>query len=47
MDIDGTLLASADAQAASWLRVLQDFGYPVKHGQVRARVGMGQDRLLR
>lgn len=47
MDIDGTLLASADAQAASWLRVLQDFGYDVKYGQVRARIGMGQDRLLR
>src|SRR5450755_2200410 len=47
MDIDGTLLASADAQADSWLRVLQDFGYAVKYGQVRARVGMGQDRLLR
>jgi len=47
MDIDGTLLDSADAQAASWLRVLQDFGYEVKYGQVRARVGMGQDRLLR
>jgi len=47
MDIDGTLLASAEAQAASWLRVLQDFGYDVKYGQVRARIGMGQNRLLR
>jgi HAD superfamily hydrolase (TIGR01509 family) len=47
LDIDGTLLHSGDAQAESWLRVLQDFGYPVKWGQVRARVGMGQDRLLR
>jgi HAD superfamily hydrolase (TIGR01509 family) len=47
MDIDGTLLNSADAQAESWLRILEDFGYPVKIGQVRARVGMGQDRLLR
>ena len=47
MDIDGTLLDSAEAQAQSWLRVLQDFGYPVKYGQVRARIGMGQDRLLR
>ena len=47
LDIDGTLLHSANAQAESWLRVLQDFGYPVKWGQVRARVGMGQDRLLR
>ncbi|HEX3776171.1 MAG TPA: HAD family hydrolase [Polyangiaceae bacterium] len=47
MDIDGTLLASADAQASSWLRVLTEFGYAVKYGQVRARIGMGQDRLLR
>lgn len=47
MDIDGTLLDSANAQAQSWLRVLQDFGYEVKFGQVRARIGMGQDRLLR
>lgn len=47
MDIDGTLLDSANAQAESWLRVLQDFGYPVRLGQVRARVGMGRDRLLR
>jgi HAD superfamily hydrolase (TIGR01509 family) len=47
MDIDGTLLDSADAQAHTWLRLLQDFGYPVKYGQVRARIGMGQDRLLR
>jgi HAD superfamily hydrolase (TIGR01509 family) len=47
MDIDGTLLDSANAQAESWLRVLQDFGYPVRLGQVRARIGMGQDRILR
>jgi HAD superfamily hydrolase (TIGR01509 family) len=47
MDIDGTLLDSPNAQAQSWLRVLQDFGYAVKFGQVRARIGMGQDRLLR
>ncbi|HEY4103180.1 MAG TPA: HAD family hydrolase [Polyangiaceae bacterium] len=47
MDIDGTLLASADVQASSWLRVLTEFGCAVKYGQVRARIGMGQDRLLR
>jgi HAD superfamily hydrolase (TIGR01509 family) len=47
MDIDGTLLDSANAQAESWLRVLEDFGYPVKLGQVRARIGMGRDRVLR
>ncbi len=47
MDIDGTLLDSAEAQTQSWLRVLQDFGYAVQYRQVRARIGMGQDRLLR
>jgi beta-phosphoglucomutase-like phosphatase (HAD superfamily) len=47
MDIDGTLLDSAEAQARCWLRVLQDFGYAVDFGQVRARIGMGPDRILR
>ena len=46
MDIDGTLLDSAEAQTQSWLRVLRDFGYAVQYHQVRARLGMGQDRLL-
>jgi beta-phosphoglucomutase-like phosphatase (HAD superfamily) len=47
MDIDGTLLDSAEAQTQSWLRVLQDFGYGVEYRQVRARIGSGQDRILR
>lgn len=47
MDIDGTLLDSAEAQARSWLRVLQDFGYAVDYRQVRARIGLGADRMLR
>jgi beta-phosphoglucomutase-like phosphatase (HAD superfamily) len=47
MDIDGTLLNSAEAQTESWLRILQDFGYGVEYRQVRARIGMGQDRMLR
>jgi HAD superfamily hydrolase (TIGR01509 family) len=47
MDIDGTLLNSAEAQTQSWLRILQDFGYGVEYRQVRARIGMGQDRMLR
>lgn len=47
MDIDGTLLDSADAQAHCWLRVLQDFGYAVDFRQVRARIGLGPDRILR
>ena len=47
MDIDGTLLDSAEAQARCWLRVLQDFGYSVDYRQVRARIGLGPDRMLR
>jgi HAD superfamily hydrolase (TIGR01509 family) len=47
MDIDGTLLDSAEAQTQTWLRILQDFGYAVEYRQVRARIGMGRDRLLR
>jgi len=47
MDIDGTLLDSTEAQTQTWLSVLQDFGYGVENRQVRARIGMGQDRMLR
>lgn len=47
MDIDGTLLDSADAQARAWLQVLREFGYPVDYHQVRARIGLGPDRILR
>jgi beta-phosphoglucomutase-like phosphatase (HAD superfamily) len=47
MDIDGTLQDSTEAQTRSWLRVLEAFGYGVEYRQVRARIGMGQDRMLR
>ena len=47
MDIDGTLLDSTEAQTQSWLRILRDFGYDVEDRQVRARIGMGHDRMLR
>jgi len=47
MDIDGTLLDSVEAQSAAWLEVLQDFGYPVELSQLRPRIGLGQDRILR
>ena len=47
MDIDGTLLDSAEAQTQCWLNVLRDFEYPVEYRQVRARIGMGSDRMLR
>lgn len=47
MDVDGTLLDSCDAQTRSWLRVLHQFGYRVEYRQIRARIGMGPDRILR
>ena len=46
MDLDGTVIDSAAAQAQCWLRTLNQFGYPVQLSQVRARIGMGGDRLL-
>lgn len=47
MDIDDTLLDSSEAQARVWLQVLHDFGYAVDYPQVRARIGLGPDRMLR
>lgn len=47
MDIDGTLLDSAEAQTRCWVHVLRDFGYPVDFRQVRSRIGTGPDRMLR
>jgi len=47
MDIDGTLLDSARAQTGAWLHVLRDFGYVVDDQQVRSRLGVGHDRILR
>lgn len=47
MDIDGTLLDSVEAQTQCWLRVLQDFGYAVDYRQVRSRIGLGPDRVLK
>lgn len=47
MDIDGTLLDSCDAQTRCWLRVLRPFGYRVEYRQIRARIGMGPDRIFR
>jgi len=46
MDLDGTLLDSAQLQTKCWLRVLKDFGYDVQPSQVRARIGIGAERVL-
>jgi len=47
MDIDGALLDSVEAQTQSWLRVLHEFGYDIDYRQVRERIGLGPDRILR
>lgn len=46
-DIDGTLLASNDAHAHSWVDAFSDFGYSVPFFQVRWLIGMGGDRLVK
>lgn len=46
-DVDGTLLDSNDAQAHAWLDTLRGHGIDVPFDQVRSRVGMSSERLLR
>jgi HAD superfamily hydrolase (TIGR01509 family) len=46
LDIDGTLLDSNDAHAASWVDVLLKFGYEIPFERVRPLVGMGSDKLV-
>jgi HAD superfamily hydrolase (TIGR01509 family) len=46
LDIDGTLLDSNDAHAASWAEVFAEFGYTIRFEHVRPLVGMGGDKLL-
>jgi phosphoglycolate phosphatase-like HAD superfamily hydrolase len=45
-DVDGTLLDSNDAHAASWVDVLTEFGYLRPFHEVRPLVGMGSDKLV-
>src|SRR3954466_7286310 len=45
-DIDGTLIDSVDAPAASWVSTFERFGFQVSFDQVRERIGEGADRLL-
>jgi phosphoglycolate phosphatase-like HAD superfamily hydrolase len=45
-DVDGTLLDSNDAHAASWVDVLMEFGYDIPFREVRPLVGMGSDKLV-
>jgi len=45
-DIDGTLVASNDAHARSWVLTLSEAGYDVPFDVIRAMIGMGGDKLL-
>jgi HAD superfamily hydrolase (TIGR01509 family) len=45
-DVDGTLVASNDAHAASWVDTLSEAGYDVPFTVVRAMIGMGGDKVL-
>jgi HAD superfamily hydrolase (TIGR01549 family) len=46
LDVDGTLIDSNDAHAASWADTFREFGYDVPFDRVRPIVGMGGDKLL-
>lgn len=46
LDVDGTLIDSNDAHAASWADALREFGYALSVDRVRPTIGMGGDKLL-
>lgn len=45
-DIDGTLLASNEAHARSWVETLAEAGYDIPFEFIWAMVGMGGDKVL-
>lgn len=45
-DVDGTLIDSNDAHAASWVRAFAEHGVAVDAIQVRRSIGMGGDKLM-
>jgi HAD superfamily hydrolase (TIGR01509 family) len=45
-DIDGTLVASNDAHARSWVMTLSEAGYDVPFDVIWPMIGMGGDKLL-
>jgi HAD superfamily hydrolase (TIGR01509 family) len=45
-DIDGTLVASNDAHARSWVMTLSETGYDVSFDVIWPMIGMGGDKLL-
>src|SRR5688572_10510372 len=45
-DIDGTLIASNEAHARSWVQTLSEAGYDVPFDVIWPMIGMGGDKLL-
>ncbi len=45
-DVDGTLVASNDAHARSWVETLSEAGYEVSLDIIWPMIGMGGDKLL-
>ncbi len=46
LDVDGTLVASNDAHAKSWVEAFAHFNYSVNFQDVRWLIGMGGDKLM-
>ena len=46
LDIDGTLLESNEAHAASWADAFHAYGYRISARDVRPLIGMGGDKLM-
>lgn len=46
LDIDGTLLDSNDAHAASWSDAFRAYGYTIGASEVRPLIGMGGDKVM-
>lgn len=47
LDVDGTLIDSNHAHAQSWCDILGRHGFEVPYDQVRRKIGMGGDKLLK
>jgi HAD superfamily hydrolase (TIGR01509 family) len=47
LDIDGTLLDSNGAHAATWAQALSEYGIRAHRAMVQPLIGMGGDRVLR
>src|SRR4051812_49071145 len=47
LDIDGTIIDSNDAHAHAWVKALAQSGREVPFDDVRSRIGMGGDKLLK